>query len=232
MTVAVTGDRLITTSWFDNAVKVWDPRTDQAVASWTELKRPVYARAFQGDVVVSEWDTGSVLRLEMAEPEKRTAIATGIATPAGLAAGPDDLYVADRDAGRVVQIVDGGNVLSPVREVARGLAGPEGIELAEDGSLYVVEAEADRLSRIDPETGETTLVADGLALQVAPAGRLPHHHAVQRARGRRRSHLRDGRPRERHLLDRARAGHRCEEVTPLTARRSAASGGHASATEF
>jgi sugar lactone lactonase YvrE len=173
MTVATTGDRLITTSWFDNTVKEWDPRTDQVVASWTELKRPVYARAFQGDVVVSEWDTGSVLRLELAEPEKRTAIATGIATPAGLAAGPDDLYVADRDAGRVVQIVDGGNVLSPVREVARGLAGPEGIELAEDGSLYVVEAEADRLSRIDLETGETALVADGLALQVAPQGAFP-----------------------------------------------------------
>ena len=73
----------------------------------------------------------------------------------------------------MVQIVEGGYVLSPVREVARGLAGPEGIELADDGSLYVVEAEADRLSRIDPETGETTLVADGLALQVAPQGAFP-----------------------------------------------------------
>ena len=57
--------------------------------------------------------------------------------------------------------------------VARGLAGPEGIELADDGSLYVVEAEADRLSRIDLQTGETTLVADGLALQVAPQGDFP-----------------------------------------------------------
>jgi streptogramin lyase len=173
MTVAADGDRLITTSWFDNAVKVWDPKTDQAVVSWTGLKRPVHARAFRGDVVVTEWDTGSVLRLAAAEPENRTAIATGIATPAGLAAGPDDLYVADRDAGRVVQVVDGGKVLSPAREVARGLAGPEGIELADDGSLYVVEAEGDRLSRIDPDTGRTALVADGLALQVAPQGAFP-----------------------------------------------------------
>jgi sugar lactone lactonase YvrE len=173
MTVAAFGDRLITTSWFDNAVKVWDPKTDQAVVSWTGLKRPMHARAFQDDVVVTEWDTGSVLRLEAAAPDNRTAIATGIATPAGLAAGPDDLYVADRDAGRIVQIVDGGNVLSPVREVARGLAGPEGIELADDGGLYVVEAEADRLSRIDPASGEVKLVADGLALQVAPQGAFP-----------------------------------------------------------
>ncbi len=67
-----------------------------------------------------------MLRLETAAPDRRIAIATGIATPAGLAGGGDDLYVADRDAGRVVQIVDGGNVLSPAREVARGLAGPGG----------------------------------------------------------------------------------------------------------
>jgi sugar lactone lactonase YvrE len=173
MTVAAWGDRLITTSWFDNAVKVWDPKTDQAVVSWTGLKRPIHARAFQGEVVVTEWDTGSVLRLKEAEPDSRTAIATGIATPTGLAASGDDLYVADREAGRVVQIVEGGNVLSPVREVARGLAGPEGVEVAEDGSLYVVEAEADRLSRIDPESGRTELVADGLALQVAPQGAFP-----------------------------------------------------------
>jgi sugar lactone lactonase YvrE len=172
MTVAAHGDRLITTSWFDNAVRLWDPRTDRTVASWTGLKRPVHARAFQDDVVVSEWDTGSVLRLSEADPASRTAIATGIATPAGLAAGGDDLYVADRDAGRIVQIVDRGEVLSPVREVARGLAGPEGIEVA-DGSLYVVEAEADRVTRIDLESGQSSIVAGGLALQVAPQGAFP-----------------------------------------------------------
>ena len=173
MTVAAYGDRLITTSWFDNAVKVWDPRTNEAVASWTGLKRPVHARAFQGDVVVSEWDTGSVLRLTEADPENRIAIATGIADAGGARRGGDDLYVADRDAGRVVQIVDEGEVLSPAREVARGFAGPEGIEVGDDGGLYVVEADGDRVSRIDPETGETTLVADGLALQVPPQGDFP-----------------------------------------------------------
>ena len=173
MTVAAYGDRLITTSWFDNAVKVWDPRTNEAVKSWTGLKRPVHARAFQDHIVVSEWDTGSVLRLSETDPDTRVAIATGIASPAGLAASGGDLYVADRDAGRIVQIVDQGNVLSPVREVARGLAGPEGIEVADDGGLYVVEAEADRVTRIDLESGQSSLIADGLALQVAPQGAFP-----------------------------------------------------------
>jgi sugar lactone lactonase YvrE len=173
MTVAVDGDRLITTSWFDNTVKVWDPARNQVVAAFTGLKRPVNARPFQGQLVVAEWDTGSVLRLDAAQPDTRTAIATGIATPAGLAAGADDLYVTDRDGGRVLQIVAGGSLLSPPREVALGLAGPEGIELGDDGALYVVEADGDRVSRIDAGTGETTLVADGLALQVPSQGDFP-----------------------------------------------------------
>ena len=173
MTVAADGDRLITTSWFDNAVKVWDPATNEVVAAWSGVQRPVHARAFQGDVVVSEWDTGSVIRLEMDDPDKRTAIATGIASPAGLAAGGDDLYVADRDAGRLLQIVDGGDVQSPAREVARGLAGPEGIELGDDGRLYVVEADGDRVSRVDPETGEVELLAAELALHVPGQANFP-----------------------------------------------------------
>jgi sugar lactone lactonase YvrE len=172
MSVAAFGERLVTTSWFDNAVKVWDPRTSKLVASFTGLRRPVHARAFQDALVVTEWETGSVLRLEIEDPDTRTAIATGIGSPAGLAAGADALYVAERDAGRVLQIVAGGSVLSPVREVARGLAGPEGIELADDG-LYVVEADADRVSRVDLESGRTTLIADGLALHVPAPGDFP-----------------------------------------------------------
>jgi sugar lactone lactonase YvrE len=173
MTVAVDGDRLVTTSWFDNAVKVWDPARNEVVASWSGLQRPIHARAFQGDLVVSEWDTGSVIRLDPDDPDSRTAIATGIASPAGLAAGADDLYVADRDAGRVLQIVDGGNLQSPAREVARGLSGPEGIELGDDGRLYVVEADGDRVSRVDPETGEVTSIAADLALHVPSQGDFP-----------------------------------------------------------
>ena len=48
--------------------------------------------------------------------------------------------------------------------MASGLAGPEGVTADEDGALYVVEEDADRVIRVDPETGAVTLVADGLAL--------------------------------------------------------------------
>ena len=42
--------------------------------------------------------------------------------------------------------------------------GPEGIAAADDGSLYVVEVEAGRVTRVDAESGAATAVVEGLAL--------------------------------------------------------------------
>ena len=49
--------------------------------------------------------------------------------------------------------------------MASDLAGPEGIAADENGILYVVEQDADRVTQLDPETGEAAQVADGLALR-------------------------------------------------------------------
>jgi glucose/arabinose dehydrogenase len=48
--------------------------------------------------------------------------------------------------------------------VATNLQGPEGLAVAAEGVLYVVEAGAGRLSRVDVATGEVSRVADSLAL--------------------------------------------------------------------
>jgi streptogramin lyase len=48
--------------------------------------------------------------------------------------------------------------------VADGLAAPEGVAAGADGTLYVVEEDAGRVTQVDPETGAATLVADGLTL--------------------------------------------------------------------
>ena len=44
------------------------------------------------------------------------------------------------------------------------VAGPEGIAAAEDGTLYVVEEDAGRVTQVNPQTGTATSVTDGLAL--------------------------------------------------------------------
>ncbi len=54
--------------------------------------------------------------------------------------------------------------------LASGLDGGSGSTVGPDGALYVTEGVAGRLTRIDPETGDTTVVADCLPPRVAPVG--------------------------------------------------------------
>ena len=91
------------------------------------------------------------------------AVASGLEQPAGLAFHGGDLYVADR-TGTVFRILDDGQTLDAPHPVATGLGGPEGIAAGEDGSLFVVEVDAERVSWINPEDGTTSVVADGLNL--------------------------------------------------------------------
>ena len=145
-------------------VSLWDLHADRLVARFEGFDEAVDALAYGDDIVVSEYATGSVLRFHPGSPDDRTAIASGLVEPAGLAVHGTDLYVADR-SGTLFQILDDGEALDVLRAVASGLAGPEGIAAAEDGTLYVVEEDAGRVTRVNPETGSTTPVADGLALR-------------------------------------------------------------------
>lgn len=154
-------DQLMLTS--PTAVRIWDPNSHRLVARFDDFDEAVDALPLGGDIIVSEYNTGSVVRVDAASPKARTVIASGIAEPAGLAAAGGDLYVADR-AGSLLQVLQDNKPLNPPRVVATGLAGPEGIAAGEDGSLYVVEVEAGRVVEVDPKTGATTLVADGLTL--------------------------------------------------------------------
>ncbi len=144
-------------------VSIWDPDGDRLVARFEGFKEAVDALPFGDDIIVSEYETGRVLRFHPASPDARTVIASGLEAPAGLAAHGGNVYVADR-GGTLFQILDDGERVDPPRAVATGLAGPEGIAADEDGTLYVVEEDAGRVTRVDPETGAATLVADGLTL--------------------------------------------------------------------
>jgi glucose/arabinose dehydrogenase len=93
--------------------------------------------------------------------------------PAGLAATADDLWVSARGSGRVLQLVADGRPLVRPREVATDLAAPEGLAVAPDGGLLVVESGARRLSRIDLATGRVSTVATGLALGAPGVPGLP-----------------------------------------------------------
>jgi WD40 repeat protein len=167
MSVHSMGENLLLTSWFDNAVRIWDPSTESLVMAF-QAAVPIDAIGFEGDVVATEYGTGDVVRFSTADPESRTTLASGIDGPAGLAARGGELYVSENHAGRILKLSqDGGTEV-----LAEDLAGPEGLAIA-GGLLYVVEAGAGRLTSIDLETGTTMLVAEGLETHVPPTGTFP-----------------------------------------------------------
>lgn len=57
-----------------------------------------------------------------------------------------------------------------VRQLATGLAGGSGSAIGPDGALYVTETAAGRISRIDPESGEITMFAEGLPKEMIGIG--------------------------------------------------------------
>lgn len=170
MTVSADGGNLVLSSWFGSAVQVWNPDTHEVVQH-LDFPFPLNAVRFQGDLVVA--GLASVVRVRAADPEARETLADGLATPAGLAATDDDLWVSEWGAGRVLQIVADGEALPEPVQVATGLSFPEGLAPTSGGSLLVVEAGAGRLSRIDQATGTVSTIAEGLQLGAEGAPSFP-----------------------------------------------------------
>jgi len=172
-TVAADGDNLILSSWFESTVQVWNPRLHEAVEAHPIPAVPLNAIRFDGDLVVAELQTASVVRITGPNDADRVTLASGLGVPAGLAARGDDLWVGDAGTGTILQLVQAGEVLSEPRLTATNLRGPEGMVAADGGVLYVVEAGAGRLSRVDVATGRVSTVADGLALGAPGVSGMP-----------------------------------------------------------
>ena len=169
MSVHATDDgQLILSSWFDNAVRLWDPAADALVQIFGELAAPIDAIQFEGDIVASQWGAGNVIAFSPGNPEEKRVLAEGLSGPAGLTAADGTLNITDNLAGTVLRLGDDGT-----ETVAGGLDQPEGLAAA-NGSIYVVEAGAGRVVAIDAASGESTTVADGLELHVPASGAFPN----------------------------------------------------------
>lgn len=161
-TVSVDGANLVLSSLLVNTVQVWNPETKEVIESRTMTTAPFDAVRFQGTIAVSTYDVdpelhGKVVRLDTGETILETP------WPVGLAASGNLLFVSDWAYGLVWKVDMSTGTPAP-SVVAQGLDHPEGLALDGNGGLLVVESGAGRLSRIDLTTGETTTVADGLAL--------------------------------------------------------------------
>jgi sugar lactone lactonase YvrE len=165
MTVSAWEDRLVLSSWQNNTVQVYDPRSAQVVESYADFNIPMNAVAFGGGLAVAELGSRSVV-LERAG--ERTLLAGGLLVPAGLAAAGSALFVSDFAAGTITRIEAGQAVV-----VASGLAAPEGLALTADGHVLVVESAAGRVSELDPASGQLRTFAERLALGLPSVAGYP-----------------------------------------------------------
>ena len=112
--------------------------------------------------------TWSVTHVKGDDFADRHLLGDGFLTqPLGLAASDDDLWVTDYATGSVVQLVADGEELAEPVVVAAGLDRPEGLALAPDGRLLVVETGTGRLLAVTPATGAAEVIAEGLGFELA-----------------------------------------------------------------
>lgn len=93
----------------------------------------------------------------------------GLVYPTGMVAKGNNLWVADWYRGQILQVVADGEVLAKPKVVAKGLEQPEGIAFAKDGSLLAIESKIGRLVKIDPVSGNKTILAEHLKTGEHPA---------------------------------------------------------------
>lgn len=144
-------------------LKRWDPSSG-TVTSLANTVGPVDLAVEGNLVLVVEQGAGTVNRYEQGALEP---VAAGLKDPSGVAVadGPGPTraaYVTEAGTGLVHEILllrgqPVAHTILPAR-----LDRPEGIQVAPDGHLLVVEAGANALTHVDPGTGDTTRLVDGL----------------------------------------------------------------------
>lgn len=157
MNISAAGDKLVVSSWFSSGVQLWDISTNPAtVLESYVLPVPIDAVQIDGDIIVSDFGLGGVVNAS-----EGNALIQALTAASGLATDGKTLWAADQDTGEIWQIE-----FNPpsANVIARGLEGPEGLALDNEGRLLVVEATASILSRIDLITMEKTVLAGGLDL--------------------------------------------------------------------
>ncbi len=159
--LAPDGGNLLVASTLNSVIQEYDPINHTVLANYTGPIfpgvpfMPVNAIRFNGDIVATDFPTGLVVRRISGS---WNPIFSSCVRPVGLAANGSDLWVTDYAQGKVFKI-------GSSDPVAVNLDGPEGLAYyPPDGSLLVVEANAGRLSKINPTTGAKIILADGLEL--------------------------------------------------------------------
>ena len=153
----------------EGPVQRYDRASLQLLQSWHDL--PGVQNAIElddGSLVLAQTAAGKLVRLfdaaTLGPDGQRVDIAAKLGAPLGLAPmDAQNVYVGDMSGGRIlrVNVVSGSSTV-----VADTLDRPQGIALATDGSLLVVEAGRQQLTRVDPRSGGKSVVARNLPIGI------------------------------------------------------------------
>ncbi|HAD09262.1 MAG TPA: hypothetical protein DCF62_07270 [Porticoccaceae bacterium] len=173
MSINLQGDRLAITSWFTNAVEIYDRESHEVLATYHDFNFPVDAVLInEGEVLVAEQGSGSLLLVSGDHGEDREVVLDEMPGLAALRPGSrdDKVYVSDVIEGQLLEVdVDNGKT----RVIAEGLDKPEGFDVAADGSIVLAEVGKQRLVRIDPDSGDISEIVKNLAIGLPPVDNTP-----------------------------------------------------------
>ncbi|MDQ2095335.1 Vgb family protein [Rhodalgimonas zhirmunskyi] len=148
--------------------------TDHARMQADHIEYPFNARANGAHVVLSSWFTSTVQVMDR-ESGHSVKMMHGFAAPYDAVEMPDgSLLVLEVGTGQLTRVT--GDEGETREAVATGLVLPVGMVLDGQNAVWITEAGAGTVSRIDLGSGEKTVIAQGLAMpegmDMAPDGRL------------------------------------------------------------
>ena len=172
MSVGVQGNKVITSSWFADAVEIFDRQSGKSLAAYHNLVDPVDAMLLaDGRILVAEQGTGRLIALSQNDDIERQVIASDLPGMAALRPFSEtEIYLSDVERGELLRVnVDTGEKTV----VVGGLDHPEGFDVAPDGSIVLAEVGKQRIVRINPVDGSIGEIAGNLAIGYPAAQGTP-----------------------------------------------------------
>lgn len=163
LSVSVANGRIAFAAITAGAVQVFDEATGESLGIHHGFTTPAEALVLSsGDILVTEYARGALIRVDRDDWSKRTDLVTGLSGPAMMTLGRDGfVYLSERDGGRILRVDSqtGANTV-----IAADLSAPEGSDFAPDGRIVVAEVGAKRISIIDIESGKSNVIKSGLPI--------------------------------------------------------------------
>ncbi|MBA6418843.1 DUF6923 family protein [Pseudomonas sp. 5Ae-yellow] len=167
ISVGLGKERLLLTSFSTGTLHVIDRQDNKTLHMIHGLKAPSGAvELSNGDIVVSEMESGKLLRLSGESLDQQQVLSEGLQGPVQMILGHDGMIYLTEIAGFLTRVDP---ATGKLERLVSDLQLPEGLSETADGKFVVAESAAHRLLLVDPATGTKSVLASELPIGF-PAG--------------------------------------------------------------